>query len=327
MKTLINSLVVAGLVASSASAIDAKYIQDTSSVSSKLNVSQVVDLRKVFEYDAPDLTISLSSYSNGNFLAGQLFPAISYDIHSRMGAVSQTLSLSVFITNNPKNQIINQEIYRDYINVNGENSEFTTTMPMTLPDNLVAGTYYIGVEVDDSTYYEEINEDNNVAYFKITIVDPYVTLEQFGRSQTTESWTDVAGQERSCRDTYGMFARVADWKDLQNLERSGGSISDFTQEILFGDRSEKLFVNLNGDGYGVRGNQQGKYIIQKGNPWIKTISVDNIAKHKVDLKIYNPSVSGDTFEETLCYIPLITPAYDPDYSLESDWHTAVVIRK
>ncbi len=184
--------------------------------------------------------------------------------------------------------------------------EMKTLIKSLIATSLVVGSLSVAEAKDTTSQIITLNPKTIVALKDMGFIlnplsTPVVTQHMLKRSYYSSSSTHVEGQERACRDSYGQDARIANWEDIENMVDNGGDINTLVDDALFGLRSEKLYINVDGDDH----NNAGKYIIQKGNPWMKTITVDNIAKHKLDLKTAN---FGD-FQDTLCYVPNPVVAY------------------
>ena len=174
----------------------------------------------------------------------------------------------------------------------------------TLIKSLIATSLVVGslstLEAKDTTSQtytlnaKTITALKDMGFIYNPIATPVVTQHMLKRSYYSSSATHVEGQEQSCKDSFGQDARIANWEDIENMVDNGGNLSAFIDEVLFGLRSEKLFINVDGDDH----NNDGKYIIRKGHKYLSRNTVDDIGKHQLDL--YATSYG---FEDTLCYVP------------------------
>jgi len=303
MKTLIHSLVLAGLMASNANAVDAKYLKTDLKVTDKIEKSSIYDVRDRFNFTYPDLTLSLMRYPTQQYLAGDTLAPTEYQIHSRVGAIKNAVEVTVSFVPTFNNNENTRILHKYKVNITGEENNFMLPENITLPTNIFEeGHYFINVEVDTLNVYDEINEHNNMANFGFDLLVP-ANINNFRRSEISTSWTDIDGQINSCTDAYGEDARVATWQDMSRFVAGGGNIEELTHNIGLDERRldgrAKLFINHEGEAFG----NGKKYIIHKGTPNLKYYTtIDSLDNHAFELNYLN-TLRDNTFQDTLCFVP------------------------
>ncbi|MEA1920588.1 MAG: hypothetical protein U9N52_12155 [Campylobacterota bacterium] len=303
MKTLVHSLVVAGLVASSANAIDTKYLETDLKVTENIQKSSIYDARDRFNFSYPDLTLSLMRYPTQQYLAGDTLAPTEFQIHSRVGAIKNAVEVTVSFVPTFNNNENTRVLHKYKVNITGEENNFMLPENITIPTNIYAeGHYYINIEVDTLNVYAEINEHNNMANFGFDLLVP-ATINNFRRSEVSTSWTDIYGQINSCTDAYGEDARVASWQDMARFVQGGGNAEQLTQNLSLDahrlNGSAKLFINHEGE----TGGDGGKYVIHTGTPNLKYYAtLDSLDNHAFELNYLN-TVRDNTFQDTLCFVP------------------------
>ncbi len=308
MKTLITSAIVASMAISTlgAAKIDySKYTDRTFTVDSKKEI-QFVNVADIAANIIPDLSVQPEMWTLSTVEAGSRVPVASFNIISSTGAldnpyvnVKVTLSseagLRVAKEIGQYHQIVTTSVAR----VDDENNQFRADI--LIPSNLSEGTYYIGLEVDTDNQIDELNEFNNRAYIAVEVGRNNASL---GRSYRTDSYTDPDYiKNGSCRETYGEYARMATWDDVEYYAQSHSIVNWISNQGLQSD--EQLYVS--------DGSSVSKFV-KRGSKFTYFSSIDNVDKHRLDLLNYNSKMGH--FNETLCWIPSVVTGND-EYAISA----------
>ncbi|MEA2111377.1 MAG: CARDB domain-containing protein [Campylobacterota bacterium] len=308
MKTLISTAIAASMVISTlgAAKIDySKYTEKTFEFNSKeaVEVVNIADIANVF----PDLLVQPQMWIHSTVESGSQVPVASFNIVSATGALqSPYVNVKVTLSNEAGLRAA-KEIGQDYevitmttARVDDDNNQYATNI--TIPPNLSAGTYYIGLEVDIDNQVDELNEFNNRAYIAVEVGRNNANL---GRSYRTVSYTAPDSEKNSsCRETYGEYARMATWDDVEYYAQSHSIASLIESQDL--QRDEQLFVS--------DGSSVSKFV-KRGSKFTYFSAIDHVQKHQLELLNFNNKMGH--YNETLCWIPSVVTGND-EYVVSSN---------
>ncbi len=301
MKMLISSAIAASMVISTLGAVDINYDKYTSKtfvVDSKKEI-QVVDIAGIAANIIPDLSVQPEMWTLSTVEAGSRVPVASFNIISSTASLDEYVNVKVTLANEAGLRVAKelgqylQVVNSDIVRIDDEITQYRTNV--YLPAGLSEGTYYIGLEVDTRHQIDELNEFNNRAYIAVEVGR---NNAQLGRSYRTVSYTDPASNKNSsCRETYGDYARMATWDDVEYYAQSHSIANLIENQEIQSD--EYFFVSDDNDHVKA---------VRRGSKFTYFSALDHVEKHQLELHDVNYNMGY--FSETLCWIPSVVTGND-----------------